>query len=98
VPAFGRGVAVDWLGIELGCPPVHAPKTSALLGGQRRRIQEYLVAPDVDVLGQRPLRLVEPALKKGCRIFRNRVCSGGSNEMVTSGSGLPSMSNAFLDE
>lgn len=37
-------------------------------------------------------------LKKGCRILRNRVCSGGSNEMGTNGSGLPSTSKAFFEE
>ena len=37
-------------------------------------------------------------LKNGCRIFRNRVCSGGSKAAGTSGSGLPTISNAFLDK
>ena len=37
-------------------------------------------------------------LKNGCRILRNRVCSGGSNAAGTKGSGLPTNSNAFLEE
>ena len=37
-------------------------------------------------------------LKYGCRMRRNRVCSGGSNAIGTIGSGLPSPSKASFDE
>ena len=37
-------------------------------------------------------------LKKGCKRRRYRVCSGGSKAIGTSGTGLPSESNASLEE
>src|ERR1700691_651274 len=61
--ARSRGrVAGAVAGVELPGPPADPAEAAALLGGEHGRVEEDLVVPDGDVVGQRQLRLLESAL------------------------------------